>query len=136
MAQYVGRPVVRPDVVPRQPCPLFRSQSKINAERPRNLLAFWEASIRTSTSGTHQVRYRDPNGRQRARNFSRKTDATRFAAAVETDKLRGDWLDPRLGKVNFAEWAEEWLGQLGHLKPKTRLDYEVALRRHVMPVLG
>lgn len=94
------------------------------------------ASIRTTKSGTHQVRYRDPNGRQRARNFARKTDATRFAAAVETDKVRGDWLDPRLGKVTFAEWADEWLGQLSHLKPKTRLDYEVTLRRHVLPVLG
>lgn len=94
------------------------------------------ASIRTSSSGTHQVRYRDPNGRQRARNFDRKTDATRFAAAVETDKSRGDWMDPRLGKVTFGEWAEEWLGQLGHLKPKSRLDYEVSLRRHVLPVLS
>jgi integrase len=94
------------------------------------------ASIRSSTSGTHQVRYRDPNGRQRARNFTRKTDANRFAAAVETDKVRGDWLDPRLGKVTFSDWADEWLGQLSHLKPKTRLDYEVNLRRHVLPVLG
>lgn len=68
------------------------------------------ASIRSSRSGTFQVRYRDPNGRQRARNFDRKTDATRFAAGVETDKVRGDWMDPRLGKVTFGEWAEEWLG--------------------------
>jgi integrase len=94
------------------------------------------ASIRSSSSGTFQVRYRDPHGRQRARNFDRKTDATRFAAAVETDKVRGDWMDPRLGKVTFGEWADEWLGQLGHLKPKTRLDYEVTLRRHVLPALA
>jgi hypothetical protein len=94
------------------------------------------ASIRSSASGTHQVRYRDPNGRQRVRNFPRKTDATRFAASVETDKIRGDWLDPRLGKVTFADWADEWLGQLGHLKPKTRFDYEIHLRRHALPLLG
>lgn len=93
------------------------------------------ASIRTTNSG-YQVRYRDPNGRQRARNFGRKTDATRFAASVETDKIRGDWLDPRLGRVTFAEWADEWLGQLSHLKPKTQLDYGVTLRRHVLPALG
>ena len=37
---------------------------------------------------------------------------------METDKVRGDWLDPRLGKITFADWADEWLGQLGHLKPK------------------
>ncbi len=94
------------------------------------------ASIRSSRSGTFQVRYRDPNGRQRARNFERKTDATRFAASVETDKVRGDWMDPRLGKVTFGDWAEEWLGQLSHLKPKTRLDYDMTLRRHVLPLLA
>ncbi|MDQ3680226.1 MAG: site-specific integrase [Actinomycetota bacterium] len=93
-------------------------------------------SIRRNRSGTFQVRYRDPAGRQRARNFARKTDATRFAHAVETDKVRGDWLDPRLGRVTFGEWAEEWLDHVGHLKPKTRLDYEVNLRRHVLPVLA
>jgi hypothetical protein len=78
------------------------------------------ASIRRNGSGTFQVRYRDPAGRQRARNFARKTDATRFAHAVETDKVRGDWLDPRLGRVTFGEWAEEWLDHVGHLKAKTR----------------
>lgn len=54
----------------------------------------WIASIRTSRSRTHQDRYRDPNGRQRSRNFTRKKDATRFAASVGTDKIRGDWQDP------------------------------------------
>lgn len=94
------------------------------------------ASIRSTEGGTYQVRYRDPNGRQHARNFDRKTDATRFAHTVETDKVRGDWMDPRLAKVTFEEWAEEWSAQLGHLKPKTRRNYETSLRCHVLPVLG
>jgi integrase len=94
------------------------------------------ASIRKTSSGTWQVRYRDPNGRGRARNCARKTDATRFAHAVETDKVRGDWLDPRLGKVTFAEWADEWLVQAANLKPKTRHDYERTLVNHVLPAFG
>ena len=61
------------------------------------------ASIRKTDSSTWQVRYRDPNGRQHARNFDRKIDASRFANTVETDKARGDWLDPRLAKVTFEE---------------------------------
>ena len=94
------------------------------------------ASIRRTARGTYQVRYRDPNGRQHARDFDRKIDATRFANSVETDKARGDWIDPRLAKVTFEEWAEEWLTQLGHLKPKTRRSYETSLRCHVLPLLG
>lgn len=93
------------------------------------------ASIRPTASGAFQVRYRDPDGRSRARTFTRKTDATRFSRSVETDKSRGDWLDPRLTRVTFGEWAEDWLSQLGHLKPKSRLDYEYTLRRHVLPAL-
>ena len=46
------------------------------------------AWIRATKSGSWQVRYYDPTGRERARNFARKTDATRFARIVETDKLR------------------------------------------------
>jgi hypothetical protein len=67
------------------------------------------ASIIRTASSSFQLRYRDPHGRQRARNFDRKTDAVRYAAAVETDWARGDWMDPRLAKVTFQEWADEWL---------------------------
>ncbi len=94
------------------------------------------ASVYATESGTYQVRYRDPNGRQRARHFARKTDATRFARAVETDMARGDWLDPRLSRVTFAEWAEDWWSQAAHLKPKTRDDYGRTLALHVLPALG
>lgn len=93
------------------------------------------ASLRKHHSGSWQVRYRDPNGRQRAQNFERKTDAVRFANTVEADKSRGDWLDPRLGRVTFGEWADDWLSQLTHLKSKTRLGYESTLRCHVLPAL-
>lgn len=36
-----------------------------------------------------QVRYVDPSGKERAKNFSRKSDAERFLVSIETDKLRG-----------------------------------------------
>lgn len=93
------------------------------------------ASIRRR-AGNWQVRYWDPNGRQRSETFERKTDATRFAATIETDVVRGDWLDPQLGRVTFGKWADDWLGQLTHLKPKTKLDYQSSLRSHVVPYLG
>ncbi len=44
-------------------------------------------------NGRHKVGYRTPDGRIRARRFDRKVDADRFAAAVETDKNRGEWVD-------------------------------------------
>jgi hypothetical protein len=60
------------------------------------------------------VRYRDDARQQRKRSFERKLDAQRFARAVETDMLRGDWIDPRRGQETFAVWAETWLETIGN----------------------
>jgi hypothetical protein len=79
-------------------------------------------------SRRYQVRYVGTDGRERAKTFARKADADRFAASVETDKARGEWIDPRLGKTTVAEWAEGWLGRLAHVQPKTRVGYESLLK--------
>lgn len=79
------------------------------------------------------VRYRDIGGSQHKRSFKRKLDAQRFAHTVETDLLRGDWIDPRRGKELFGEWAAMWLDTLGGRKPKTRESYESIVRKHLMP---
>ncbi len=55
-----------------------------------------------------QVMYRDPSGKQRSKNFEQKTPAKRFAAAVETDKRRGAYIDPQIARTTFGEYAEVW----------------------------
>lgn len=79
------------------------------------------------------MRYRDPTGKERAKGFSRKADADRFAVTVEADKLRGGWTDPRLSKTTVAEWSDRWLRTKSGLKPKTLAGYESNLRAHVLP---
>lgn len=59
------------------------------------------------------VRYRDQARQQHKRSFRRKLDAERFARAVETDLLRGDWIDPRRGKEPFEVWAKQVAGDTG-----------------------
>ncbi|MCB1245743.1 MAG: tyrosine-type recombinase/integrase family protein, partial [Acidimicrobiia bacterium] len=83
--------------------------------------------------GRCQVRYVDPSGRERATNFPRRVDAERFLVTVEADKLRGDWVDPRLARTTFGEWTDRWRGTIGHVKPYTRDGYESLLRVHVLP---
>jgi len=70
------------------------------------------------------VRYRDETMAQRKRSFARKVDAQRFASSVETDLLRGDWIDPKRGQEEFALWADKWLATIADRKPKTRESYE------------
>jgi len=55
-----------------------------------------------------QSRWRDPAGRQRAKNIDRKSDAERYLLVMETDKLRGRYTDPRLAKPTLADWMSEY----------------------------
>ncbi len=83
-----------------------------------------------------RVRYRAPDGRERSRSFRRKADAERFAVSVESSMLRGEWIDPRLGKTTFGEWAARWMPTTAALKPKTRAGYESLLRTYLIPRFG
>ncbi len=96
------------------------------------------ASIRRHPNAANrwQVRYRDPEGRQRTKNFGKKADAEKFAAIVEADKLRGNWTDPRLGKVTFEEWClRHQQGRL-NLRESTRVRDDALIRSLVLPHLG
>src|SRR5258708_30843889 len=78
--------------------------------------------IRQGPRGVHyDVRFRDPAGRQRKKAFRTRREADRFAAAIETDKARGGWIDPDAGKVKLEDFAAQWLDTRPKpLRPRTR----------------
>lgn len=73
------------------------------------------------------MRYRDPDGRQRARLFDRKFDAECFLTGVEHSKLTGSYVDPAAGRVTFREFAEAWRVVQVH-RPSTAQSVEQQLR--------
>ena len=83
-----------------------------------------------------RVRYRAPDGRERSQSFTKKGDADDFASTVETDKIRGVWVDPQRGKLTVAEWAESWLSTKTDLRPTSRVRLEGIVRTHVLPAFG
>ena len=85
---------------------------------------------------TWRAHYRTPAGAQRNKTFTRKIDAERFLATVETSKITGSFADPALGRLTVAEWSTRWLEAQGHLKPSTRERYAGILREHVLPRWG
>lgn len=87
-------------------------------------------------NGRWKGTYRTPQGRERSRTFDRKGDADRYWTGAETDKTRGDWVDPRHGRITVKEYSARWLPILVHIKPKTRSGYESLLRTQVLPVFG
>jgi integrase len=96
-------------------------------------------TVRKLSSGRWQARYLDPAGRRLTAplTFRTKGDAQRWLAATETDLNRGEWHDPRHGKVLFGAWADQWLAtKAPKLQPSTAELYRYLLRRHVVPTFG
>jgi integrase len=82
-----------------------------------------------------QARYRDPDGNERCRDFTRKADAERFIATITADVLRGAFVDPNAGKVTFGDFAERWL-EAQTFTESTREATDLRLRLHAIRHLG
>ncbi|WP_410621763.1 tyrosine-type recombinase/integrase [Amycolatopsis sp. cmx-8-4] len=68
-------------------------------------------SVRKLPSGQFQASFIGPNSqRQYAPNtFRTKTDADRWLVGVEADLAKGAWLDDKLGRETFGNYASEYL---------------------------
>jgi hypothetical protein len=55
--------------------------------------------------------------------FSTEADAMAYLSAIETDTRRGSWIDPRFGRISFAEYAQIWLTSRTDIRPRTVEQY-------------
>jgi integrase len=95
------------------------------------------ASVARNPRGTGwQARWRDPGGRQRKKNFGRRADAQRWLDQMRAEQHRGQYIDPRAGRVRVRDVAESWAAGLGHLKESTANRYRGLVRHHVLPRFG
>jgi integrase len=94
-------------------------------------------NIRKRPSGRWQASYIAPDGLRRyaGGTFDRKGDAERWLSVVESEILRGEWLDPLLSAVSVEDYARAWIKER-QLRPRTRENYQDAWRLHIGPVLG
>lgn len=84
------------------------------------------------------VRYRPPGGRAVDpihQSFTTKKEADAFAAKIEGDKVTGNYLDPRRGEIQFADYVEEWMA-VQVLRPGTIDQYCRNLRNHTLPTFN
>lgn len=94
-------------------------------------------SVRALPSGRFQARYTGPDGIKRPapHSFATEREAERWLVKTEADMLRGDWLDPDAGNIQFRQYVADWMRDRD-LKARTREEYERHLRLHVLPYLG
>jgi integrase len=93
------------------------------------------ASIARRENGQWRARYRDVSGREHAKHFTRKVDAQRWLDQVTASIVRGDYVDPREGRVTLRAYAANWRGTLVG-RPATLSIVDNALDRHILPRLG
>lgn len=95
-----------------------------------------ERRVLKSGRVTWRVRYYGPDGRERNKSFRLRRDAEAYEARVVSEKHRGDWIDPRRGKVALAEvWEDYQRAGMGHLRETTKANYRNAWR-HVDASFG
>ena len=80
-----------------------------------------------------QVRYVDPYGKERSKNFARKVDAEKYLHTVEVQKIRGEWTDPAAGKTRFGEWAVQVDATRPNRRDSTRARDSSQLRNLILP---
>lgn len=76
------------------------------------------------------------DGRETTKSFDRKVDAERHLAVTITSQLRGDYVDPRSGRITVREYADRWLAEKLRLRPGSRARYRSHLDKHILPALG
>jgi integrase len=93
--------------------------------------------IRREQRVVWRVRWRD-GGRNRARSFDRKADATAFEAEVRRRKRVEDLASLDAGRETLHEFSEEWwqLHALPNLASSTLANYATLWDAHVLPRLG
>lgn len=98
---------------------------------------------RTLSDGkkAYRVRWTDPAGVERKKQFRKKGDArtpgtaVHFKTQIEAELSRGTYVDPNAGDQTFKQYAEEWRANL-HQRSGSDDRLESILRLHVYPVLG
>ena len=88
------------------------------------------------TPNRWQVRYIDPYGKERSKNFARKVDAEKYLHTVEVEKIRGEWTDPAAGKIRFGEWALQVDETRPNRRESTRARDASYLKNLVLPTFS
>jgi integrase len=75
------------------------------------------------------ARWLDPDGRERAKTFTRKSDAERHLAAVEGAKLAGTYVD-HADRTTVEQYARQWAATRPH-RPTTAARVKAYIDHHI-----
>jgi hypothetical protein len=86
-------------------------------------------------AGTYRANWRDGAGRQKARSFRTKKEASAFLAEIEAAINRGAYVDPHAGRMRFGNYAQRWLAARNDERTTVARDTSI-MRNDVLPRWG
>lgn len=95
-------------------------------------------AYQTKAGKRYLVRYKKPDGTQAGkRGFMRKRDAELYLADVESDRARGQYIDPEAARITVDQLGERWLeSKKASMKPSSFAPVEAAWRLRVRMTWG
>jgi integrase len=96
--------------------------------------------VKTDRHGSgmrYRARYVGPDGTEKSKSFpnGQKRLAEKWLSGIEADMARGQYIDPRAGRLTVRQHAERWLASLT-MDPSTFVSTETRIRLHVLPHMG
>lgn len=93
--------------------------------------------VRKLRSGRFSASFLTPDGtRQFApETFRLKGEAAEWLSIAESELLKGDWSDPKLGEITVSEFGERWIKE-HKVGRRTREEEESLFRLHIRPFLA
>ncbi|MEW1722182.1 site-specific integrase [Streptomyces sp. NPDC093109] len=109
----------------------FKTETSTNGKTTR---------VKTDRHGTgmrYRARYIGPDGTEKSKSFpdKQKRLAEKWLSGIEADMSRGQYIDPRAGRLTVRQHGERWLASLT-MDPSTYVSTETRIRLHVLPHLG
>jgi integrase len=94
------------------------------------------SSVAKRPNGKWRARYEDAAGKEHARHFERKADATTWLATQVHKVTEGTWVDPMAGKRTFEEYAQQWASTQIQHRPSTAAVTRSRLKTQLLPYFG
>ncbi len=76
------------------------------------------------------------DGTEKTKTFSTQDEAVRWKREQERAMERGEWIDPTLSSITFAEWSQKWLSAKNDIAASTKRGYVTRLNTHLLPAFG
>ena len=76
------------------------------------------------------------DGTEKTRTFVTQDEAVRWKREQERAMERGEWIDPTLSSITFAEWSKHWMAAKTDISASTKRGYMARLNTHLLPAFG